>query len=242
VNRRLWLLNLLLAALAGGAIWQLRERWMAAEQRRLEIIQAPSAAAAIAAPPAKTPAEDPVRAANYFEVAEKMLFSRDRNPAVIVEAPVEKPMPPLPNAFGVMDLGSGPVAFLALKGEPQRGYRIGETVGDFKLIAADSSSLTLEWDGKPLKRTLDELRARGPEAAVAAAVSARPDPEPNRTAPSTINATQNPGTPKFGADLGASSKYCDPEDTSPDGTVVDGYRKVLRKTPFSTTCTWEKVQ
>ena len=48
-----------------------------------------------------------------------MLFSRDRNPTVVLDPPPPPPpppqMPPLPVAYGVMDLGSGPTAILAEK-------------------------------------------------------------------------------------------------------------------------------
>jgi hypothetical protein len=37
-------------------------------------------------------------------------------------------------------------------------------------------------------------------------------------------------------------KLCNPGDTSPAGAVVDGYRKVVTRTPFGEVCRWEPVQ
>ncbi len=249
MKRRVLLLNLALAAalLASGAL--LLERWRTAEARNAEILRRASTGPAAKAIELKNAPDTAVRAASYFEVAEKMLFSRDRNPTVVAEAPPEaKPMPALPSAFGVMDLGDGPVAFLAMKGEPQRGYRPGEAVGEFKLVSAGATEITFEWEGQQLTRKLDDLRGVSVEAPPAASSQAASPP-----ARGSADAGQSPGSAapsvsgraadkKFGGDINASSRYCLPGDTAPEGTEMDGYRKVLRQTPFSTTCIWEKVQ
>lgn len=249
MKRHLILLNVVLLALLIAGIVTLRNRWTAAEQRRAQILKAPSASGAVKAEEKKAAAEQQVRAATYFELVDKMLFSKDRNPTVIVEVPQQKPMPPLPSAYGVMDLGNGPVAFLALKGQGQRSYQIGETIGEFKLLEASSTDITFEWDGKPVKRRLEELRATEKEAAqqnAAAPAAAAEAPANAPPPPASVNASASPssssGTPKMGRDVNASSKYCDPSDTTPDGAIVDGYRKLTKRTPFSTTCVWEKVQ
>ncbi len=248
MKRHLLLLNLVLLALivAGGVV--LHDRWKAAELRRAEILKASSAAAAVKAEELKT-ASEPVRAASYFELVDKMLFSKDRNATVVVEVPKEKPMPSLPSAYGVMDLGEGPIAFLSIGNGGQRGYRIGEKIGEFKLAEATSTDLTFEWEGKTIKKRLEELRAVAKEAPAAqpASAAARSGSAPTNApaAPASVNASSNPsekGNSKMGRDVNASSKYCDPSDTSPDGTVVDGYRKVTKRTPFSSTCIWEKVE
>lgn len=242
MKRHLLLLNLVLSGLLIAGIVVLRNRWIAAEQKRAEILKAASAAGAVKKSEEKAAAEQQVRAASYFELVDKMLFSKDRNATVIVEIPQEKPMPPLPAAFGVMNLGSGPVAFLAMKGESQRAYQLGESIGEFKLTEATPTDLTFEWEGKTIKRRLEELRAAAKETAE------KPSAAP-AAAPASVNASATPtdssaskGAPKMGGDVNASSKYCDPSDTTPDGTVSDGFRKVTRRTPFSSTCFWEKVQ
>ena len=239
MSRRRWLLNLALVAACAYCGKELIQRWQAAEERRRAILAAPSAPAAWnVEPPAETP---PLRAASYFEVAEKMLFSRDRNPAVVIDVVAERPMPPLPLAYGVMDLGEGPVALLAMKGEAQRGYRLGEVIGEFKLVAASPAGLTFEWEGRRVSRRLEELRPDVKE--IDASTAGAPPPRAAApTAPSTTSISTTEAGPKFGADLSADSKYCAPDDDSPEGTVVEGFRKVLRRTPFSTTCTWERVR
>jgi hypothetical protein len=240
MTRQPWLLNLVLSGLCGWAGVTLSERWREAERRRLEVLKAPSAAGAVA--DQKLVAEAAPRAASYFEVAEKMLFSKDRNPAVAVEVAVEKPMPPLPFAYGVMNVGGGPVALLSRKGETQRGYRIGETIGDFKLVAASPQAITFEWEGKQVARRIEELRPdpKDVEASSAAAAAIPRGPAP--AVATTTNVSATAANPKFGRDLSADSKYCALDDDSPDGSVVDGFRKVTRRTPFSTTCTWERVR
>lgn len=244
MKRHLLLLNIVLLGLliAGGVV--LKDRWRAADERRAAVLKAPSAVAAVKAEEVKA-AMEPVRAASYFELVDKMLFSKDRNSTVVVEVPKEKPMPQLPSAYGVMDLGEGPIAFLSIGNGGQRGYKIGEKIGEFKLAEATSTDLTFEWEGKTVKRRLEELRAVVKEASAqpqAAPASAANAP----AAPASVNASANPtqekGNPKMGRDVNASSKYCDPSDTSPDGTVLDGFRKVVKRTPFSSTCVWEKVQ
>jgi hypothetical protein len=241
MKRRLLILNAALAIAWIACTTVLVQRWREGQARNAEILRRASTGPAAQAIELKNQPETPVRAASYFEVAEKMLFSRDRNPTVVAEGPPpeKKPMPPLPNAFGVMNLGDGPVAFLALKGEPQRGYRVGETIGEFKLAEADARELTFEWEGERVTRKLDDLRGVAVELATAAAPAAGPT---GQNAPAAPSVSGRDAPPKFGDDLNASSKYCNPGDTSPEGTVLDGYKKVIRRTPFSTACFWEKVE
>ena len=45
-----------------------------------------------------------------------------------------------------------------------------------------------------------------------------------------------------GIELGQGSRACVPGDTTPPGTVKDGFRKVVNKTPFGNSCRWEAVK
>jgi hypothetical protein len=45
-----------------------------------------------------------------------------------------------------------------------------------------------------------------------------------------------------GEKTGQGIKTCVPNDNTPDGTVVDGYRKVSHPTPFGPACMWEPVK
>ncbi|MCX6598443.1 MAG: hypothetical protein NTV70_18990 [Acidobacteria bacterium] len=250
---RRWLLNLLLAAVTAYCGWTLRQRWLESERRLAGILAARSAASGIKA--ATAPADLPLRPADFFEVAEKFLFSKDRNPAVVAEVEVPKPMPPLPVAFGVMDLGQGPVVFLSLKGEAQRAYHAGETVGDFKLLEITATDLTLEWNNQRLKKRLEELRPLTRDAVVATApdlVRNTGSAVTNLSAASSgsagsapASASSNIAQPTGKAVLGAQSgslRLCVAGDQSAEGTVVDGFRKVFSPTPFGKTCLWEPVK
>jgi hypothetical protein len=44
-----------------------------------------------------------------------------------------------------------------------------------------------------------------------------------------------------GADTGRGFKVCDPNDNTPAGTVVDGYRKIVNATPFGDACRWDPI-
>lgn len=250
---RRWLLNLVLAAVTVYCGWTLRQRWLESERRLASILAARSAAAGIKT--ATPPADPPLRPADFFEVAEKFLFTKDRNPAVVAEVEVPKPMPPLPSAFGVMDLGQGPVVFLSLKGETQRAYQPGETVGDFKLLEITATDLTLEWNNQRLKKRLEELRPATREVVTNAPepvrnmgsgvtnVSASSSASAAGSAPAAAasNLSQPTGKAVLGAPSG-SLRMCVPGDQSGEGTVVDGYRKVFSPTPFGKTCLWEPVK
>jgi hypothetical protein len=189
--------------------------------------------------PAQKP--DEVQAAKYADVATKNLFSKDRNPTVIVEAPkVEAPkvMPPLPVVYGVMTLPSGTRAIMAERaGAASRPVRAGDAIGDFKVLAMDSRKITFEWDGKPLERTLDELQDHSGGAAAGAAANVAGPAVPPPPAPSGP-----PTSASFGQEIGtpdAPARACKPNDNSPPGTVVDGYRKTGVATPFGNMgCSW----
>src|SRR6202035_3233990 len=84
------------------------------------------------------PAAEPVRAAGYIDIAQKDLFSKDRNPTVVVEAapaPAKPPMPKLPLFHGLVDLGDGPMAIMSDGAKaPHRDYQPGDKVGAFTLV------------------------------------------------------------------------------------------------------------
>lgn len=244
MKNRLLVLNLALAALIAGCAWRMRETWLEARAREQRMFgrafkpyPAPVLAPFAAAPAAK--------AANYFEVAEKVLFSRDRNPVVVVEAAPPKPMPPLPFFYGAMDLGQGPTIILAEKaGGPHRNYRVGETIGEFTIAGVDTLGIDFEWDGKTVRRAFSELEDRSTAAAAAA------PSKPAAAAPAAAGGATNPAAPASSVLSGSSKagpgpgnqgevRVCQAGDDSPPGTVVDGYKKVVSSTPFGKVCRWE---
>jgi hypothetical protein len=206
-------------------------------------------------PPLKpAPKPDPAPAANYLDVATKDLFSKDRNPNVVVETPkVEppKPMPPLPVVFGVMGLPSGTKAIMAEKsGASSRTVHTGDTIGAFKIVALDTQNVTFDWDGKGVSRKIEDLIDRSAAAPAANAQPAQGGGSPaapaqnNQSAPAPVAA---PTTAKdLGVEVGApgqpSSRACAPGDSSPAGAVVDGYRKAITQSPFGAVCRWEQIK
>jgi hypothetical protein len=245
LKRKLLLLNLGLAAFVAYAGFELRQAWLAEKAREAaELNKAVKPSAPIPfAPLAVAP---PVAPAGYAAIAEQTLFDRSRNPNVVVDVPPPpppKPMPPLPVYHGQMNIGSGPMAILsATANSPHLGLHPGETIGPFKLVEVDREEITLEWEGKAIRKNVDELVDRSAQGAAAApaAVTARteqsaaaaPAPPPPGPAKSAIGP---------GADTGAGFKRCEPNDSTPAGTVVDGYRKVISPTPFGEACRWDPV-
>ncbi len=236
MRRKLLLLNLALLALAAVSGWQLRQRWQQARSREQAVIHKKLTPAP---PQAEPPLEEsqPLEAGAYLEVAQKMLFTRDRNPTVVIETEPPKPMPPLPVAHGVMDLGSGPTAILSEKaGAPQRAFRAGEQVGAFLLLEVHAKELVFEWEGQQIRRKIDELVAQNvPAPEPPAPAAATPAAAATLLAPSA-----QPGGP--GIDVGGQARACQANDTTPAGTVSEGYRKVISDSPFGKICRWEQAK
>jgi len=239
MNRKLWLLNILLLALAVFAGWQLRNRWQANKARaaaelgvHVPPIPGPPFTAA-PVPPAALPA-------GYVAIAQKDLFDRSRNPDVIVEkppAPPPVPVPPLPVYHGSMDLGDGPEAILSVNaGAPQQATRPGEMIGPFKLVDITRQDLTLEWDGQLIRKELDEITHRGGAPQEAGAVGRTEAPAPVVQAQTELPRAKGPGGEALNG-----SRICQPNDTTPFGAVQDGLRKTEIATPFGKTCLWDPV-
>jgi hypothetical protein len=245
MRRNLWLLDLIL--LIGVVItgFMLRQRWvesMRREQALLRQIVPPGP------PPALPglPLVGPVTPSSYLEVAQMMLFSRDRNPNVILDPPPPPPpppvMPPLPVSYGMMDLGLGPMVILAEKpGAAHHSYKPGDKIGAFKIVAMNTKEIMFDWDGQLIKKTLDELAEKKSTVAYntppqdQAGAAAAPPATPQTTA---IGATKGP----VEVDMGNQAKACAPGDATPAGTVEGGMRKVVTKSPFGDVCRWEPVR
>ena len=237
MNRKLLILDVVLIALVIYAGIEFRNFRREARARQAAVLNRRLKPAA--PPPYASPApQAPVLAAGYAPIAEKMLFDKSRNPNVVIEVPPPpppKPMPPLPIYHGQMNFGSeGPLAILSVGNDgSQKAVHPGETIGQFKLVAVNTSELTFEWDGQEIHKTVDELSAliasAPPPAAAAVADAGAPAPPPP------------PAKPGGGETNQFGTKPCVPGDASPDGTVVDGYRKTSRSTPFGPACLWEPV-
>jgi hypothetical protein len=238
---RLIALNTVLTLSIFFIAWQARVKWDEARTERRASLNVPIRRAT---PPVLTPAPKPptVEAAKYADVAAKNLFSKDRNPTVIVDAPkIEPPkvMPPLPVVYGVITLPSGTRAIMSEKsGAASRPVQTGDNIGDFKILAMDAIKVTFQWDGKPIERNFEDLVDHSggsvASAAPAAAGPAAPPPSGPQLPPTAATA--------MGADTGtadAPTRACKPGENAPAGTVVDGYRKTGVMSPFGLVgCSW----
>ena len=241
MNRRIVLLNLALLALAGSLIWLLRTHWSDARSRETKVLTQRVPAKSVLAPPPPPPVR-PVAPSEYLDVAQKMLFSKDRNPTVVIEVPPAKPEPPmpaLPKYHGQMAIGE-PVVFLSIANQPERGYHAGEEIGDFRIANFDLDKIAFEWRGKTVERNVADL-----------APKEEPPPPPTRagtpaaTPITPLASPAVPGTktdPALGDDMGGGFRTCVPGDSSPVGTVLAGYKKVVSQTMFGQNCRWEPVQ
>jgi hypothetical protein len=172
MNRRMILLNLALLALAGVLVWVLRTNWLEAQARERAVLLRRVDPKTVLAPPAP-PLVKAAAPAEYIDVANKMLFSADRNPTVVVEPPKPVPhpvMPALPDYNGQMSIGE-PVILLSMANGAQRSYQTGQQVGDFTLVSFDQEKAVFEWKGKMIERKLEDLR---PKQTVAQAAPAPP--------------------------------------------------------------------
>jgi hypothetical protein len=241
MKKKLIWLNAALLCLVGMAVWKVQGEWAAQKQRELELKQAKVATPPL--PPVQiAPAPAPVVAASYSDIASKMLFNKERNPNVVVEvveAP-KPPMPPLPILRGVMGLPSGMLALLSPDAKtPSRGVKVGEKVGQFELAALSRDEISLKWEDKTVTKSVSEMIYHGAEAP---ATPPGP-PLPGGSAPAPggppSEGSGKPSAPVVGME---ETKTCAVGDSSPSGTVADGYKKVLVPTPFGNSCHWEVVK
>ena len=243
MNRKIVALNLGLLALLGILGWMLRAHWLEARAQHLATLSKPPHQSAQLPPPSPVPPE-PAVPANYLDVAQKMLFSKDRNPNVIIEPPPpppppkpEEPTPARPIYYGQMGLGE-PVAFLSVEKTGQKGFHAGEEVGPFKLVAFNRETITFEWHGKTLEYPVAELKPKEPVVVQPGVVAAAP------AAPGAASAVIGAAADKdkvFGVQVG-ETRSCVAGDKNPAGTVKDGYRKSVVPGPFGEMCQWEPVK
>ena len=248
MKAKLIALNLALLLAIGAIAWQARVRWLATQVERrkdLSVVVKP-----VTLPPSKpAPRPGSAQPVQYADVATKNLFSKDRNPTVIIDPPkveTPKPMPALPVVYGVLGLPSGTKAIMAEKhGEDGRSVKTGDSVGEFKIVSLDTKDVVFDWDGKQISRKLDDLIDRsGATGATGSAQGAAVQRSgPAVAAPAVANnqpaITAGPGN----AVAGQATRPCVTGDNSPNGTVVDGYKKTFSPSPFGPIgCRWTPVQ
>ena len=233
MRKKMLLLDLALLATVIVLALEVRDKWF--ETRKRSEVMFRQALKQFPPPPySPLPSVPGVTAASYSEVAMKDPFSSDRNPTVVVEPPKEKPMPELPVYYGIMNLNDGETAIMSARnGEPSMGVHFGEKVGEFTLVAVEDDQVTLEWNGKTVKKKVSELRPRADAGRAAVARTVEAPPPPPKAQPAVSHGEASPWE-----DLGGGLRSCRPGDDSPAGTQKDGWRKVVVVTPMGNACHW----
>ena len=117
---------------------------------------------------------------------------------------------------------------------PHEALPPGEKIGQFKLVSVNAEEIALEWNGQQIRKSVDELWT--------AAVRRRPR---RRRRPRTARLRLRHRRRRRPRDRATATRFgiktCQPNDGTPDGTVVDGYRKTSGPTPFGSACLWEPV-
>jgi hypothetical protein len=239
LKRRIVILNVVLAAVAVFAGIQLRNEWLAARAREAATLPGPPVKPAPVPPYTALPGAEPVLAAGYSMIPQKFLFDPSRNSTVVevvvvTPPPPPKPMPALPRFHGEMNLDGIMAVLSEAPNSPQRFVKPGETIGEFKLLDVNTQELVFEWDGQTIHKGLNELTDRGGASSDVPGSSAAA-----RAAPPAAPVVKTPTGPGQATPQGY--KTCNPNDSTPDGTVVDGFRKVSMPTPFGAACRWDPV-
>jgi hypothetical protein len=246
VNRKIILLNVVLLALAGWLFWMLRVKWLELHRHEHAVLALSARGGRVLYPPAPPPSK-PFASTDYIEVAQNMLFAKDRNPNVIVDppppappAPPPPPMPDLPAYYGTIALFGDPVILLSLPKGPQKKYHAGDKVGPFQIVSFDREKVVFDWNGKMVERKPEDLKEKEGSVEQAAA-----DAPPPRVEPLKLIPDPPPDAPKLseviGADNGNNVRLCVAGDKTPAGTIVDGYKKVITMNMFGATCMWQAV-
>ena len=154
--------------------------------------------------------------------------------------------------------GDGPIALLVEKaGMPEKAIKPGETIGQFKLVDVNTNEITFAWsyNGELVRRSLSSMMDRtassssspssssaasSAAAAAAAGVAesdARPAPPPAPPQAPPIKSAIGPGEL-----TNQGTRICDPNDNTPAGSVVNGFKKTQGRTPFGAFCVWDPVK
>jgi hypothetical protein len=239
---------LLLAALGLG--YKLRADWKRTAQRQDVLLAgaAPTAPSAAGLPAAPQPATG-----SELIVANNLFFS-DRNNQ-LPKAVEKKPPPPQPILIGTINLGRTKVALMAEANQPAampRQVKEGESFAGYTLVTIGNNQVILEWEGA--KQTVDvslaPVQVGAPAYTPPAAASA---PSVSSTASASVttvpSAPPPPDTAKIipgkqgpGDEINSGfSRLAYPGDPLPAGTIINGFIKVERLSPFGKEMWWQRV-
>lgn len=242
MNRKFWiLLNLALLGALVWAIFATRDAWRAAKAHEAATL-GKRAIAPPALPWQPYPNPPAVLPAAYKDVAQRDLLDRSRDPNVPIPVPPPPPPPPqpppLPVYHGYMNLDGRPIAILSLtKSSAHEAVHPGDTIGEFTLQSVNTSEIEFLWKDRVIRKSVAEMEDHSP-AMQAAAMRTEAPPAAPMASPQQLP----PPPPGPGELTHFGIRLCNPGDTSPEGTVMDGFRKVSSPTPFGSSCLWEAVQ
>jgi len=135
-----------------------------------------------------------------------------------------------------MNLDGVATAILSAGDKQFQEIKPGQMIGQFKLIDVNTRDITFEWNHQQVRKTLDELLDR----------SVADNAANNSSAPAAQTAPPAPAIKSNIGPVGDTSVFgrraCDPNDSYPDGAVVDGWRKTSSTTPFGKACFWERAK
>jgi hypothetical protein len=235
LNRKLLVLDIALVAAVIYGGFQLHSQWAAARARQSGMPGPAPKPAAVAAM-APLPQEPAVLPSGYKGIAVNTLFDPSRNPNIPVDPPPPPPPPkeppPLPSYHGMMDFGDpqGPIALITESASPgHQEVHAGEMIGSFKLVSFNRQEMTLDWEGRVIHKRLNEGGSEPAKVKVSAVEPLTKNGVIPGQAPPQQEAVQ-PQTAQLGpgANVSDSVRACQPNDSTPTGTVVDGYTKIVR--------------
>ena len=120
---------------------------------------------------------------------------------------------------------------------PEKAIKPGETIGQFKLVDVNTNEITFAWtfNGEMARRSLSELAdtAARLRRRISRPAAGRERSQRRRRPKQRWGRARSPGS---------GFKTCQPNDSTPDGTVVGGFRKMITTTPFGKSCRWDPVK
>jgi len=226
-----------------GLGWHLERLWREYRGRTQWVY-----AAAAPEPPAVAAADSaqPATSQNFGDIVDRNLFSPQRTNQP-PQAAQEVKAPELPLLYGSMNLGNGWFALIAPGGEssptPKRVVP-GDEIGGYKLVSIAASQVVLSWQGKQVTVDVSESARRIPRIVERAATtetgSGRPQPGPAPTAPGRSPVISVGGSAEKEHVNEPWSPPGATEDT-PEGTIINGRRKVVVDTLFGKQIEWQLV-
>ena len=209
---------------------------------------------AVLPPPPSCPLKPIGGRREYIDVAQKMLFSKDRNPNVSDRASASAAgQAAAAGAAGLLrpdDVRrSGGAAAPPATGA-QKSYHVGDKVGPFQAGCVRSGkNRRSSWNGKTVERKLEDLKPKETAPAPRGARGPRRVPAAQRwscgqsRSPLRDRSQLDCGQGTVGVDMGGGFRGCVPGDTTPRrdrrSTAI---RKWFRKACSAQSCCWEQSQ